>query len=62
MKPSVYISLSMLGILLFSYPLLALFNLPITIFGVPALYVYLFGVWLLVILILVYIQQKTLIK
>ena len=33
------------GALAFGYPLLALFNLPTTVLGVPALYAYLFGAW-----------------
>ena len=33
------------GCLLFSYPLLALFNVPVSIAGVPLLYAYLFAAW-----------------
>jgi hypothetical protein len=33
------------GVLAFGYPLLALFNLPATVLGVPTLYAYLFGAW-----------------
>jgi hypothetical protein len=35
----------MLGMVLFNYPILALFNVPGTILGVPALYAYLFAAW-----------------
>jgi len=34
-----------LGLLLFSYPLMAVFDVPATVFGVPVLWAYLFGVW-----------------
>jgi len=39
------IALCMLGALLFNYPLLALFNVPAAIFGVPVLYAYIFIAW-----------------
>ena len=43
------IGLFLLGCLLFSYPLLAIFNLRATVFGVPLLYAYLFTAWTLLI-------------
>jgi hypothetical protein len=33
------------GCLAFGYPVLALFNVPDTVLGVPVLYAYLFGAW-----------------
>lgn len=39
------VALFLLGWLLFSYPLLSLFNTGGTLWGIPLLYVYLFGVW-----------------
>jgi hypothetical protein len=38
-------ALCMLGMLLFNFPVLALFNVPQTLFGVPLLYAYLFIAW-----------------
>ncbi len=38
-------ALCMLGMLLFNYPILALFNVSGTILGVPVLYAYLFTAW-----------------
>ena len=38
-------ALSMLGALLFNFPLLALFNVPGTLFGIPVLYAYIFAAW-----------------
>jgi hypothetical protein len=40
-----FIALCMLGMLLFNYPILALFNVPGSLFGVPILYAYLFLAW-----------------
>jgi hypothetical protein len=35
----------LLGCVLFNYPLIALFNKPGELFDIPLLYLYLFGVW-----------------
>jgi hypothetical protein len=43
------VGLFLLGWLLFSYPLLALFNGGGAVFGIPLLYAYLFGAWALLI-------------
>ena len=43
------IALSVLGALLFNYPLLALFNRPLLVFGIPLVYAYVFAAWALVI-------------
>jgi len=39
------IAVFLLGCLLFGYPLLALFNVPASVAGVPLLYAYLFAAW-----------------
>jgi hypothetical protein len=39
------VALFVLGCLLLTYPLMALFNRSGTVFGIPLLYAYLFGVW-----------------
>lgn len=39
------VALFVLGCLVLTYPLLALFNRSGMVLGVPLLYVYLFGVW-----------------
>ena len=41
-----FVALCMLGIVLFNYPILALFNVPGTLFGVPLLYAYIFIAWI----------------
>ena len=43
------VALFLLGCVLLNYPILSLVNLQILIFGLPLLYVYLFGVWCLLI-------------
>ncbi len=40
-----FVALCMLGLVLFNYPVLALFNVPGTLFGIPVLYAYLFIAW-----------------
>lgn len=42
-------ALFLLGCALFNYPLLALFNRAAAVMGVPLLYAYIFGAWLLLI-------------
>jgi hypothetical protein len=43
------VALCLLGLLLFNYPILALFNVPATVFGIPVLYAYIFAAWSLLI-------------
>jgi len=39
------VALFLLGCVLLNFPILSLFNLEILIFGLPLLYIYIFGVW-----------------
>lgn len=48
-----------LGALLFNYPLLALFNHPALIGGVPILYVYAFVAWALLVGLLVLVIERS---
>lgn len=50
--------LFVLGSLLFNYPLMALFNRPLTLGSVPLLYVYLYGAWALLIGLLALVVEK----
>jgi len=43
------VALFLLGCVLFNYPILSLFNLEVSIFGLPLLLVYIFGIWCLLI-------------
>jgi hypothetical protein len=46
------IAVFLLGCLLFTWPVLALFNLPAWVAGVPVLFVYLFAAWAVLILLI----------
>ncbi|UCF95267.1 MAG: hypothetical protein JSW39_14310 [Desulfobacterales bacterium] len=39
------VALFLLGSVLFNYPLLSLCDLHVLVFGIPLLYVYVFGIW-----------------
>lgn len=53
-----FIALCVLGILLFNYPILALFNVPGTLFGVPALYAYIFLAWAALIALMALVAES----
>jgi len=52
------VALFLLGIALFNYPLLALFNRPDMIFGIPVLYAYVFAVWTIFVMLLALIADS----
>ena len=54
-----FVALCMLGMLLFNYPILALFNIPGTLFGVPALYAYVFIAWAALIASMAYLAESS---
>jgi hypothetical protein len=51
------IALCMLGCVLFNFPILALFNVPGTLFGVPLLYAYIFLAWALLIALMAWVAE-----
>ena len=53
-----FIALCILGMLLFNYPILALFNVPGALFGVPVLYAYLFIAWAALIALMAYLAES----
>ena len=53
------VGLFLFGLLLFNYPLLALFNAPRLVLGVPLLYLWLFVAWAAVIAATALILQRT---
>jgi hypothetical protein len=53
-----FVALWMLGMLLFNYPILTLFNVPRALFGVPVLYVYLFIAWAALIALMAYLAES----
>ena len=52
------IALCMLGFVLFNFPILALFNVHGTLFGVPVLYAYIFIAWALLIALMAWVAEK----
>lgn len=52
------VGLFLLGCLLFSYPLITLFNVPATVLGIPVLYAYLFSAWTLLIVLVAVIVER----
>ncbi len=58
LKGQRFIALFLLGNALFNYPLLSLFNQPLTVAGIPLLYIYVFGAWTLLIALLAFIVEK----
>jgi hypothetical protein len=52
------VALFVLGCLLFSFPLLSLFNTGGTVFGIPVLYAYLFSVWIGLIALMILVVER----
>ncbi len=53
------VAVFLLGVLLFNYPLLALFNRAAEAFGIPVLYAYVFVAWALVIGLLAFVTERS---
>jgi hypothetical protein len=53
------VSLFLLGWVLFNYPILSLFNLPVAISGIPLLFVYVFVTWALLIVCIFLVTKFT---
>ena len=45
------VALFLFGLVVFNYPILSLLNLDILVFGLPLLYIYIYGIWGLLILL-----------
>lgn len=52
------VALAMLGCLVFNYPILELFNRPGTVFGIPALYAFIFAAWCLLIALMALVVES----
>ena len=52
------VALFALGVVLFNYPLLALFDVAASVLGVPVLYAYIFGAWALLIVLFAFIVER----
>jgi hypothetical protein len=57
-KGQKFIALCILGMLLFNYPLLSLFNVPGEVLGIPVLYAYIFVVWAAMIACMAVIAER----
>lgn len=57
-KSQQLVALCLLGALLFNYPLLALFNVPDAVFGIPVLYAYIFFAWTALTAVIAYVVEK----
>jgi hypothetical protein len=53
-----FVALCMLGMVLFNFPILAIFNVPGTLFGVPVLYAYLFIAWAALIGLMAWVANR----
>ena len=53
-----FVALCMLGLLLFNYPILALFNVSGTFFGIPILYAYIFIAWAALIALMALVADR----
>ena len=53
-----FVALCMLGMVLFNFPILALFNVPGTLLGVPVLYAYLFVAWAALIALMALVAHR----
>jgi hypothetical protein len=57
-KSQRFVALCMLGMVLFNFPILALFNVDATLFGVPALYAYVFIAWAALIALMALVAER----
>jgi hypothetical protein len=53
-----HVALCLLGIVLFNYPLLAVFNVEGTVLGIPVLYAYFFVAWGALIALMAIIAER----
>ncbi len=52
------VALCMLGAILFNFPILAIFNKPGTVLGIPTLYAYIFVAWALLIAAMALVVER----
>jgi hypothetical protein len=57
-KSQRFVALCMLGMVLFNFPILALFNVGGTLFGVPVLYAYIFIAWAALIALMALVAER----
>jgi hypothetical protein len=59
MKRQRLVVVFLVGVLLFNYPLLALFNRAAYVAGIPVLYLYIFGAWAALIAIAALVVERS---
>ena len=52
------IALFLLGVLLFSAPMMSIFNVEALVLGIPLLFLYLFGAWLLLVALVALVLSR----
>ena len=57
-KSARFVGICMLGMVLFNYPVLALFNVSGTLLGVPVLYAYIFMAWAALIALMAIVAER----
>jgi hypothetical protein len=57
-KQQRFVALCMLGMVLFNFPVLALFNVPASVLGVPLLYAYIFAAWAALIALMALVAER----
>ena len=57
-KSQRFVALCMLGMVLFNFPILALFNVGGTFFGIPLLYAYIFMAWAALIALMALVAER----
>jgi hypothetical protein len=53
------VALFLFGFVLLNYPILSLLNLDITVFAIPLVYIYIFGIWSLLIFLSALVMSRT---
>lgn len=59
LKSQYLLAVFFLGMFLFNYPVLSIYNIPRTLFGIPLLYTMIFGFWILIIVVTLLVIRKT---
>ena len=57
-KSQRFVALCMLGMVLFNFPVLALFNVSGTLFGIPVLYAYIFMAWAALVALMALVAER----
>jgi hypothetical protein len=57
-KEQRFLALCMLGLVLFNFPVLTVFNVGGSILGIPILYAYIFAAWALVIALMYWVAER----